>query len=364
VSTAAQTPEPKNVLQAAEAARESGDIANAIRLYREFLKEHPDAAEIRSNLGAVLARDGQFVAAIVEYQRALAQIPANPHVRMNLALAYYKLGRLAEAIKELQLLHDLQPADTKPAVLLADCLLQSGQWQSAVDLLKPLSEEDPDDRAVAYMLAMALLKQDRTAEAQVLLDRIVREGASAEGAYLLGQSEYLRENLPAAAGHLARAIELNPNLRGLHSLYGQVLRRMGKFDAATEQFRAELNVNAYDFTANTEVAMLLKQEGKLDEASQHFAKALQVRPGDPGVLLQRASIAMMQKRLNDAREELEQLVRDHPDFSEAHAALATAYYRLKRTADGDRERAAARRAQSEVQKRLDESRATAESAKP
>jgi hypothetical protein len=41
---------------------------------------------------------------------------------------------------------------------------------------------------------------------------------------------------------------------------------------------------------------------------------------------------------------LESLVHDFPSFAEAHAALATVYYRLKRPADGDRERAAAEQA--------------------
>jgi hypothetical protein len=57
-----------------------------------------------------------------------------------------------------------------------------------------------------------------------------------------------------------------------------------------------------------------------------------------------------------ARKEFEQLVKDEPNFAEAHAALASAYYRLKRKEDGDRARAAAARVQQENQKRLEESR--------
>jgi len=96
--------------------------------------------------------------------------------------------------------------------------------------------------------------------------------------------------------------------------------------------------------ANIELAMMRKQEGQLEEALKHLARALQVRPTDPGVLLQRASIYATQGRLELARQELESLVKAYPHFAEAHAALATVYYRLKRTADGDRAREAARRA--------------------
>jgi Tfp pilus assembly protein PilF len=65
-----------------------------------------------------------------------------------------------------------------------------------------------------------------------------------------------------------------------------------------------------------------------------------------------------------ARQELEALIRDYPSFSEAHAALATVYYRLKRTADGDREAAEARRVREEAQKALEEKRKPALPEKP
>jgi tetratricopeptide (TPR) repeat protein len=345
-----------DVLRNAAAAYQAGDMAGAIRLYREFLKEYPHAAEIRSNLGAALVRSGQFAEAIQEYRAALEQLPNNPRVRMNLALAYYKLGRIREAVGELETLHKMQPLESKSALLLADCLVQAGQPEKAVDLLTPFEQDSPDDHAVVYALGMALLKLNRTDRAQVLLDRILRDGQSAESEYLLGQSEYLRQNNLAAAKYLENAVKLNPNLPGAHSLYGLVLKEIGQPDLAAEQFRQELEGNAYDFAANVETAMLSKQDGKLEEALGHVERALQVRPADPGALYLRASIHSMQGLSEQARQELEQLVRDYPNYSEAHAALAAVYYRLKRTGDGDRERAAARRAQEETQKLLEERR--------
>ena len=94
-----QTVTANDTLRQAAAAYESGDVKMAIRLYGGFVKGHPDAAEVRSNLGAALVRDGQFAPAIEEYRKALEQLPDNPKVRMNLALAYYKLGRHQEAMR-------------------------------------------------------------------------------------------------------------------------------------------------------------------------------------------------------------------------------------------------------------------------
>jgi Tfp pilus assembly protein PilF len=81
-------------------------------------------------------------------------------------------------------------------------------------------------------------------------------------------------------------------------------------------------------------------------------------------LYQRASIHLSQGRTDQARQELEQLIRDYPSFSEAHAALATVYYRMKRTADGDRETAEARWVREEAQKLLEGHRKPAPAEKP
>ena len=44
-------------------------------------------------------------------------------------------------------------------------------------------------------------------------------------------------------------------------------------------------------------------------------------------------------KLVDAQRHLEALVKEAPQFTEAHVSLATVYFRQKRKADGDRERA-------------------------
>ncbi len=68
------------------------------------------------------------------------------------------------------------------------------------------------------------------------------------------------------------------------------------------------------------------------------------------------AIHLAQGLTEQARGELERLIQDYPNFSEAHAALATAYYRLKRTEDGNREAAEARRVREEAQKEMEEKR--------
>ncbi len=85
-----------DVLKDAAAAYAAGDTATAIRLYREFLKSYPDAAEIRSNLAAALVQAGQFDEAVKEYHAALKQLPNNAFFFYRNSYAWwYYAGRLS-----------------------------------------------------------------------------------------------------------------------------------------------------------------------------------------------------------------------------------------------------------------------------
>ena len=52
-----------------------------------------------------------------------------------------------------------------------------------------------------------------------------------------------------------------------------------------------------------------------------------------------ASLMVARGDTEAALPKLEALVKEAPTFVEAHVSLATVYYRLKRKADGDREKA-------------------------
>jgi len=53
--------------------------------------------------------------------------------------------------------------------------------------------------------------------------------------------------------------------------------------------------------------------------------------------------------VEQARAALESLVKEAPEFLEAHVSLATVYYRLKRKEDGDREREVVKKLNAAVQ---------------
>jgi predicted Zn-dependent protease len=84
---------------------------------------------------------------------------------------------------------------------------------------------------------------------------------------------------------------------------------------------------------------MAKEDQSIDEARVFLDRALRVRPGDPAARYQLATLQIASGELASAERILEALVSEHPGWLEPHVSLATVYYRLKRKADGDHERA-------------------------
>ena len=348
-SASAQSETPEEILKQAIDRHQAGDIDAAIQAYRKYLDARPESPLALSNLGAAYARIGRYEDAIAQYRHALKLQPGNAPVELNLGLAYYKTGQTELATAMLERVHRAAPDQLQPTLLLADCWLAMGKNKNVVELLTPLSGQRPDDLAIAYLLGTALVRDNQVSRGQVVIDRILRDGDSAEARLLLGTTKLNAQDYPAALADLSKAVDLNPTLPDIYSYYGQALLATGDPAGAAEAYRKALAANPNDFKANMQLAVLLKEDEKIDEALACLRRALQVRPGDLGARYQLAAIDLHSEKVEAACRALESIVKEAPGFTEAHVALATAYYRLKRKDDGDRERAIVQRLNREAQ---------------
>ena len=328
-----------NPLAKAIAAHQAGRLDEAIAGYREVLKTDPANLAALTNLGAALSKQGRFAEAIVAYKAGLKRSPDNVALSINLALAHYKMGDLADAARELEGVRKLQPANQQANMLLADTWLQLGESKRVIELLSPMQKSNPADLGVCYMLGTALLAEKRDEEGQRVLDPIFRRGDSAEARLLTGSAKMNNADFTGALEDFSKSVALNPTLPSVNAFHGKALMETGDFAGATAAFRKELALNPNHFVSNLNLAVLLKQEQQYDEALSLLARALRLRPGDIGVRFQQGAIWLAQGKIEDSRKMFEGIVKEAPQFTEAHVTLATIYYRLKRKEDGDRERA-------------------------
>lgn len=348
-SSFAQAPrDPQELLKEAISLHQAGKLDQAIRDYRQFLELYPDMAQVRSDLGAALAGAGRYEEAINEYQRAL-QLKPMPQVRLNLALAYYKSSKLSLAVDELNHVRRDMPNEPRPTLLLADCYLRLGENKKVIELLNPMQQTNQDDLGIVYMLGTALVRDGQADKGQVLIDRILKNGDSAEARLLLGTTKLKVNDFSGALVDLQKAVELNPNLPDVYAYYGAALLATGDQPGAQKAFERALEHDPNNFDANLRMGLLLRKDERYDDAMPYLRHALEIRPGDVGVRYQIAAVKLSLGQMEQACLDLESLVREAPNFIEAHVSLATAYYRQKRKTDGDRERAIVEKLNAERQ---------------
>ena len=327
---------------------QAGDILGAIDAYKAALAIAPARADALSNLGAAYVRLGQYDDGIRQYEAALQVDALNTAVRLNLALAYYKSARPNEAIPHLKRVISADAAAKNAYLVLADCYLQTGQEKELVSLLKPREQMFGGDLAFAYLLGTALLRMDEVVAGQEYVNRVFGAGESAEAHLLLGIAHFGQHDYRAAKTELEAALKLNPRLATANAAYGRTLMLLGEPDAAERAYRRELESNPNDFDANLQLGNLRKSAQRFAEASTYLERATLIRPHDLAARRLLGSLRLQTGQNEEAVALLESVAKEAPDAVEVHVQLATAYNRLKRKEDADRERAIVDRLNAEA----------------
>ncbi|MFB3922867.1 MAG: tetratricopeptide repeat protein [Terriglobia bacterium] len=334
----AQTTAPEQLYKEAEAAYQRGDLRRAIALYEELVKLQPDSVPLRTDFGVALARAGRYGEAVTQYREALKRDPANATVRLNLALAWYKQAAFVKAAAELEGFRKQQPDNKQSLHLLADCYLRLGRNRDAVTLLEPAYKADPDDRAVAYALGIALIRNGQVQKGEAVIDHILKHGDTAEAKFLMGAAQYAAGDFRAAVATLRAAVDLEPQLPGVWTVYARALLDSGDNEGAKAAFKRALANDPNDFEANLYLGGVLRTGGKYSEAGPYVGRAAQLRPDSPEARFQVGALDLALGHLEEARKELERVAREWPDFQEVHVQLAVLYARLNRMEDSRRER--------------------------
>jgi tetratricopeptide (TPR) repeat protein len=354
LAPAQEGPEQKSLREAVE-LQQSGRYAEAIEAYRAFLRSHPEAAAVRSNLGAALAHEGHYADAIQEYTLALKADPSNYGIRFNLGLAYYKTGEVTNAAREFEAVYatvpNSDPNHERVALLLGECYLRQGDNERAVALLDPIAASDPNNRTLDYLLGTALLHDGQTERGTPFIQRLLDSGETAEGHMLMAYTKYGAQDKAGAIVELKRAIELNPNLPEAYSLGGRLAFLESDMKGAEASFRKCLALDPNNFEGLVWLGTLLRQEGDFQDSEKNLARAVELRPKDARARFQYALLTSEEGDDKRAETLLEALIKDDPEYIEAHRTLSTIYFRLQRPEDGRRERKAAEDMDAVVQQR-------------
>ena len=135
----------------ARVAAHKGETDRALQVL-----EHCDDAAGLSLKGALLVQAGQYHDAIRVFREVLRDLPDAPDALCNLGYAYAAVGSARKAARATRAATALDPTDRTAGLNLAGMLLSEGNPQEAVTVVKRLAAFHPDDTRLVRALATAL----------------------------------------------------------------------------------------------------------------------------------------------------------------------------------------------------------------
>jgi tetratricopeptide (TPR) repeat protein len=313
---AAVSPEAVQHARAGLAAKEQGNLKQAIEEFKAVTQLAPGLAAAFVNLGAAYMDDRQYGMAIDPLKRSLELNPNLPGAEKMLGYALLTQGYAADAIPYLQKTGSLDA--------LGIAQLKTNQLPEAVETLQKALRDRPNDPDLLYYLGRAsgLLSKQAFDE----LTNRHPESARAHQATAEGYSALKR--IPEAEKEYDEAIRLQSDAMGLHLALGQLYGATGQWEKAEQAFLAESRIEPGDAETMYRLGNAQLTNGKASEALKTLQRADELKPQMPETLYALGKAASLTGNNELAEKSWKSLITIEHESSlagQAHFGLAALY---------------------------------------
>jgi Flp pilus assembly protein TadD len=283
---------PRNEYSRALDLFNDGHHKKALRVFEELLAQHAGdqeldistielyACESHVALSRERLNEGKLEEATAEMGKAVALKPDFADLRYNLGKLLADASRSDEAKEHFLHALKINPKFFKAKINLAQTHFVTGEREKAVERLETACDDCPSfyrenlsrlvqmirigDQEENVKQAFHEILEDRPSSAQVRREIAVQ--AIQNGDY----AEAIRE--------LKKAIAANPDYPDLHNYLGIAYGNSGMADDSVEEFETALKVNPYYLKARLNLALALYDQGRYAEAQNHIERVLSVQP--------------------------------------------------------------------------------------
>jgi Flp pilus assembly protein TadD len=283
-------------------------------------------------LGALSLQQGDKLSALRYYEEAVRRAPSDPAVQKALADFYLvALGKRAEAYAAYKRVLTLNPDAVETLQILANLAVtdnklgEAREYYTAILRLEPWNQQarhaianmpgspevrpstgptaDPFRNMVHHVQRSVSTGED--AEVERGLDRLVElKRVTAEGPSraAVGQRHAAAGRLEQAAAAFEGHLQLAPGDAQTRNDLGVVYYRLGRKEAALEQYEAAYRLEPENITFAKNLAdFLLVERAELERALGIYVRALRARPRDVELLGAIAYVSAAAGKVDDAK---------------------------------------------------------------
>jgi len=323
------------VARRAAAARDAGRLDEAFNLYQQALKLHPQWDEGLWNAGSIAYDKDKFSDCAPLFRRMTAIKPSLAPAWIMSGLCEYGLHRYGESLKSLLTAEELRfdgPPELSRAgrLHLAIVLTKAGSFEKAIVTLTELTRMDRKNQDIAIAAGIAGIREPWTPPE-------VPEGER-ERVMKLGDAMSTAMELDArgAIPKFEAALQEFPADPDIHFRFGAFLLLQSP-DRGLAELKKTLELDPVHIPALVGLATVYLRNGDPATSITYGLKAVQADPDDFATHVAFGRALLENDALADAATQLEAAVKLAPDSADAHYSLATAYSRLGRKEDAQRE---------------------------
>jgi tetratricopeptide (TPR) repeat protein len=298
--------------------RRTGEVAQAIELVSNGIKQLPQSTNLRELLASLYASNNDNPKA---EEQLLALVRLKPEAlayRKQLAVFYMRLQRLDDAQRVLEEGVEALPRDPDAKLTLvkfistqrtreqgektlrgfiaqdprnydlrfglADLLLRTGATKEALEAYDEVVTQDgtgPKGLVARDHIAAIDLAQGRDAEARKLVDQVLQKNPHDSDAMLVrGQIELKQQNPTAAVGDFRAVLRDQPNSAEINRLLGHAYLANGEPGLAEQSLRTAMEAAPRNTEMRMEMAQLLLRTGRTDQSVALLEEGVRASPAD------------------------------------------------------------------------------------
>lgn len=222
--------------QRARTLQSTGRTVDATTLLTDYLKEEPDADDMRFTLISIHRQAEQYGDALRVAEELLTRDPDDVDALVQRGWLLHEMGRTDEAVTFLKKELESQSGRVRLHEALAAILTDASRLPDAVEVLKEALELQPGSESLRFQLGTCYDQLKQTDDAIAQMFKILELNKnSAEAMNFIGYTwAELGIRLPEAETFIKRALELDPNNGYITDSLGWVYFKAGRFAEAVK----------------------------------------------------------------------------------------------------------------------------------
>ncbi|GBL47385.1 TPR domain protein [Sulfuriferula multivorans] len=254
---------------------------------RDFLKQYPDAKQVRLIYARQLVSQNQYAAARDEFRQLAKEVPGNPELGMAIGLLSLQLNDLDGAESAFKAVLATSPADAGAAqIYLGQVAELRKQYDQAAKWYLSVA---PGAHYISAQIRYAglLAKQGKMAEARTYLHNLKVDGEADKIQLIEAEAQLLRETKDYKGVYelLSHALASRPDSPELLYDHAMAAERVNKLDVLEKDLRHLIQIKPdYAQAYNALGYTLADRTNRLTEAVQLLDHALKLAPNDAFIL--------------------------------------------------------------------------------